>query len=195
MTPVLNTLYKQWLLQIILGLVCIGFLGGCDAPKTHKNLMPVEANDTNIEQLPLKGYRGILFTMNKDEVIEKFGCASYELTIGCPFYDGIRDETLWVIFNESGRMILMKRDMGYFNYEESQAILNRFTKKYTVAYEPSPATLNTYKIGLRDTLSFVFANGQVVFQVGRSYNKRNELTNIFIFPPDVGDKFLENVRR
>jgi len=180
--------------HLLIPLVILLSTIGCDAPQLHKNLISPEAKDFSEEKLPLLGYRGILFSMSKEEVIQKFHCTSYELTIGCPFYDGEKDETLWITYNESGRMILMKRDLGYFNLAQAQETLNRFSKKYTVAYEPSPATLNTYNIGLKDTLSFVFANGQIAFQVGRSYNKRNELANVFIFPPDVGEAFLENVR-
>ncbi len=182
--------------QFILSIAITGLtLAACDAPKSHRNIITPDEKDFIVEKLPLRGYRGILFTMTKDEVIKQFGCTKYELTIGCPFFDGEKEEMLWVIFNEAGRMVLMKRDMGYFNYEKNQAILERFAKKYTVAYEPSPATLNAYQIGLRDTLSFVFADGQVAFQVGRSYNKRNELVNIYIFPPDVGATFLEKAKR
>ena len=177
-------------------IICLCILmTACDAPVAHKNIITPEAKDLQEETLPLKGYRGISFTLTKEEVIEKFKCTAYELTIGCPFFDGEKDEMLWITFNEAGRMILMKRDLGYFNYDQAQSLLTLFSKKYTVAYEPSPATLNTYKIGLKDTLSFVFANGQVVFQVGRSFNKRNELMNIFIFPEDVGATFLENVKK
>jgi hypothetical protein len=183
-------------IQIILISITLSlFVSACDAPVTHKNIIEPEAKNLELESLPLKGYRGILFTMTKDEVIRKFKCTEYELTIGCPFFDGKKEDMLWVTYNESGRMILMKRDLGYFNFDQAQTFIDIFKQKYSVAYEPSPASLNTYKIGLKDTLSFVFANGQIVFQVGRSFNKRNELMNIFIFPPDVGATFLENVKK
>ncbi len=187
--------FSKSIQSLIILISCSLFITACEAPVAHKNIIPPEAKDLQEENLPLKGYRGILFTLTKDEVVNKFKCTEYELTIGCPFFDGEKDEMLWITFNEAGRIILMKRDLGYFNFEQAQTLLTIFSKKYTVAYDPSPATLNTYKIGLKDTLSFVFANGQVVFQVGRSFNKRNELMNVFIFPPDVGATFLENVKK
>jgi len=191
----MNTPFLKSIQSLFLFICITLLLTACDAPVAHKNIITPEAKDTQEEVLPLKGYRGIPFTLTKEEVIDKFKCTAYELTIGCPFFDGEKDEMLWITFNEAGRMVLMKRDLGYFNFDQAQSILTLFSKKYTVAYEPSPATLNTYKIGLKDTLSFVFANGQVVFQVGRSFNKRNELMNIFIFPQDVGETFLENVKK
>ena len=186
---------KKISISTLLALCILFLLVACDAPKSHKNIIAPENKDFTPEKLPMTEFRGIPFTMSKEDLIKKFGCTKYELTVGCPFYDGEKEEMLWVIFNEAGRIVLMKRDLGYFNYEANQKLLSRLAKKYTVAYEPSPATLNAYQIGLRDSLSFVFADGQVVFQVGRSYNKRNELVNLFIFPADVGATFLEKVQR
>lgn len=168
-------------------------LSGCDAPKNYKNIITPEILDVAPEKLPLKGYRGILFTMSKDDLTKQFGCNVYELTVGCDFYDGSKVDTAWVVFNEAGRIVFIKKDLGYFNQEVAQEILNRFNKKFPIASEPSPFVLNSYNIGLKDTLSYVYADGQVVFQIGRSYNKRNQLVNIFYFPPDIGASFLESV--
>ena len=170
-------------------------LCACDAPKLYKNIILSEENDFKEEELPLRGYRGILFTMTKEEVIQKFGCQQYELTVGCPFFDGEKEDMVWLTFNESGRMIVMKKDMGYFREADASQMIDRLTKKYTLAYEPSSGVLNTYNIGLKDTLSYAFGNGQVAYQIGRSFNKKNQLVNIYFFPPDVGATFLESIRR
>jgi len=183
------------MMRHIFKLLALLALCACDAPKLYKNIIPSEVYDFKEEEIPLRGYRGILFTMTKEDVIKKFSCQQYEQTVGCPFFDGEKEDMVWLTFNESGRMIVMKKDMGYFREADASLMIDRLTKKYTLAYEPSSGVLNTYNIGLKDTLSYVFGNGQVAYQIGRSLNKKNQLVNIYFFPPDVGATFLESVRR
>ena len=62
------------MIRHIFMLLALLVLCACDAPKIYKNIIPSEVNDFKEEELPLRGYRGILFTMTKEEVIQKFGC-------------------------------------------------------------------------------------------------------------------------
>ena len=98
------------------------------------------------------------------------------------------------MFNEANRLIVIKRELGYFNAEHAQQIIERFTLKYGLDYEPTDGQESAFKAGLRKTKTYVFGKGQVAFQIGRSLNNRNELMLIYYFPEDVGATFAKSIQ-
>ena len=179
------------LTRAILGLSTISLLscGNNDpAPKAE-----VWLPDTASVKLPMEEYAGIPFNTSGQEAIEKFKCTQYDLTYSCKVKNGEKDEHLWLIYNEAGRMVLMKKELGYYKQEVADAIIERFTIKYGLDYSPSAGQESAFASGVRKTKSYVFGGGQVAFQIGRSLNNRNELMLVYFFPEDVGATFAKSV--
>lgn len=175
-------------------LVLVLQLNGCgkdeESPTKPARWLP----DTSAEQLPIQKYQGVNFAGSKEQIKNQFKCTEYELTLSCKIkVNGIEDH-IWIIFNESNRVIVVKKELGYFNAEHAQQIIERFTLKYGLYYEPTTGQENAFKTGLRTTKTYLFGNGQVAFQVGRSLNNRNELMLIYYFPEDVGATFAKSIQ-
>jgi len=149
--------------------------------------------DTIVVKLPMEEYAGIPFNTSGQEAIEKFKCTQYDLTYSCKVKNGEKEEDLWLIYNEVGRMVLMKKELGYYKQEVAEAIIERFTIKYGLDYSPSAGQESAFSSGVRKTKSYVFGGGQVAFQIGRSLNNRNELMLVYFFPEDVGTTFAKSV--
>jgi hypothetical protein len=85
----------------------------------------------------LEEYAGIPFNTSGQEAIEKFKCTQYDLTYSCKVKNNEKEEDLWLIYNEAGRMVLMKKELGYYKKDVADAIIERFTIKYGLDYSPS----------------------------------------------------------
>ena len=85
----------------------------------------------------MEEYAGIPFNTSGQEAIEKFKCAQYDLTYSCKVKNNEKEEDLWLIYNEAGRMVLMKKELGYYKKDVADAIIERFTIKYGLDYSPS----------------------------------------------------------
>jgi hypothetical protein len=149
--------------------------------------------DTATVKLPMEEYAGIPFNTTGQEAVEKFKCTQYDLTFSCKVKNGEKDEDLWLIYNEAGRMVLMKKELGYYKQEVADAIIERFAIKYGLDYKPSDGQESAFASGVRKTKTYVFGGGQVAFQIGRSLNNRNELMLVYFFPEDVGSTFAKSV--
>ena len=150
--------------------------------------------DTKAEQLPITNYQGIRFSGSKEQIKNQFKCTEYELTLSCKLNFGGQEDHVWVIFNETGRVVLIKKELGYFNSEHAQQIIERLTLKYGLDFEPTSGQERAFKAGLRKTKTYLFGKGQVAFQVGRSLNNRNELMLVYYFPEDVGATFAKSIQ-
>jgi hypothetical protein len=149
--------------------------------------------DTAVVKLPMEEYAGIPFNTSGQDAVEKFKCTQYDLTYSCKVKNGEKEEDLWLIYNEVGRMVLMKKELGYYNKEVADTIIERLTIKYGMDYSPSEGQESAFASGVRKTKSYVFGGGQVAFQIGRSLNNRNELMLVYFFPEDVGTTFAKSV--
>jgi hypothetical protein len=149
--------------------------------------------DTAVVKLPMEEYAGIPFNTSGEEAIEKLKCTKYDLTYSCKVKNGEKEEDIWLIYNEAGRMVLMKKELGYYKKEVADAIIERLSIKYGLDYSPSEGQESAFASGVRKTKSYVFGGGQVAFQVGRSLNNRNELMLVYFFPEDVGATFAKSV--
>lgn len=149
--------------------------------------------DTVVATLPLEEYAGIPFTTSANEAVEKFKCTQYDLTYSCKVNYRGKNEDIWLIYNEVGRLVLMKKELGYYKKEVADTIIERFTIKYGIDYSPSEGQESAFASGVRKTKTFVFGGGQVAFQIGRSLNNRNELMMVYFFPEDVGATFAKSV--
>jgi hypothetical protein len=178
--------------QLSLTCACLAFLGGCGDKAEPANTKPW-IPDTAVMKLPLEGYKGIPFNISKEEAKTQFPCTEYELTLSCKMKEGSAEEQVWLIYNEAGRMVLMKKELGYYNKEVADTIIERFTIKYGLDYTPSEGQESAFAAGIRKSKTYIFAGGQVAFQIGRSLNNRNELMLIYYFPEDVGTTFAKSV--
>lgn len=149
--------------------------------------------DTKVVQLPFESYAGIAFNTSKEDAKNIHGCTAYELSFSCKINSDGKEEQIWLIYNEAGRMVLMKKELGYFNKEIADTIIERFTIKYGLDYQPSEGQESAFAAGIRKSKTYVFGGGQVAFQIGRSLNNRNELMLIYYFPEDVGTTFAKSV--
>lgn len=149
--------------------------------------------DTKVVQLPFEGYAGIAFNTSKEDAKDIHGCTAYELSFSCKVTTDGNEEQIWLIYNEAGRMVLMKKELGYFSKEVADKIIERFTIKYGLDYKPSEGQESAFSAGIRKSKTYVFGGGQVAFQIGRSLNNRNELMLIYYFPEDVGTTFAKSV--
>lgn len=170
------------------------FLSACGKNEAENSKQTAWLPDTQVEQLPITGYQGINFSGSKDQIKTQFNCTEYELTLSCKIKLNGKEDHVWVIFNESGRVIVIKKELGYFNAEQAQQIIERFTLKYGLDFEPTDGQESAFKAGLRKTKTYVFGKGQIAFQVGRSLNNRNELMLIYYFPEDVGATFATSIQ-
>jgi hypothetical protein len=177
--------------RTILGLMTISLLacGNNETPTQAEVWLP----DTAAVKLPMEEYAGIAFNTSGQEAVDKFKCTQYDLTYSCKVKNGEKDEDLWLIYNEAGRMVLMKKELGYYKKEVADAIIERLTIKYGLDYSPSEGQESAFASGVRKTKTFVFGGGQVAFQIGRSLNNRNELMLVYFFPEDVGATFAKSV--
>jgi hypothetical protein len=149
--------------------------------------------DTKVVKMPMDDYAGIPFNTTRDEAKEKFNCTAYELSLSCKVKVDDKEESIWLIYNEAGRLVLMKKELGYYNKEIADTIIERLTIKYGLDYTPSESQESAFAAGIRKTKTYVFGGGQVAFQIGRSLNNRNELMLVYFFPEDVGTTFAKSV--
>jgi len=169
-------------------------ISGCGKGEVEKSKPTAWLPDTKAEQLPILGYQGINFSGSKEQIKNQFNCTEYELTLSCKIKVDGNEDHVWAIYNESGRMILIKKELGYFNKEQAQQIIERFILKYGLDHEPTEGQLSAFNAGLRKTKTYLFGKGQVAFQVGRSLNNRNELMLVYYFPEDVGAAFANSIQ-
>ena len=149
--------------------------------------------DTKVVKLPMDDYAGIPFNTTREEAKDKFNCTAYELSFSCKVKVDDKEEAIWLIYNEAGRLVLMKKELGYYNKEIADTIIERFTIKYGLDYTPSEGQESAFAAGIRKSKTYVFGGGQVAFQIGRSLNNRNELMLVYFFPEDVGTTFAKSV--
>jgi hypothetical protein len=149
--------------------------------------------DTKVVKLPMEEYATIPFNTTREEAKEKFACTAYELSFSCKIKAGDTEEQIWLIYNEAGRLVLMKKELGYYKKEVADTIIERFTIKYGLDYTPSEGQESAFAAGIRKSKTYIFGGGQVAFQIGRSLNNRNELMLIYYFPEDVGTTFAKSV--
>jgi len=176
----------------VASLFCAALLSACcdkePATKTEQWLP-----DTKVVKLPFEEYAGITFNTSREDAKNIHGCTAYELSFSCKVPQDGKEEQIWLIYNEAGRMVLMKKELGYFNKAVADTIIERFTIKYGLDYAPSEGQESAFSAGLRKSKTYVFAGGQVAFQIGRSLNNRNELMLVYYFPEDVGTTFAKSV--
>ena len=149
--------------------------------------------DTKVVKLPMDDYAGIPFNTTREEAKEKYNCTAYELSFSCKIKVDDKEEAIWLIYNEAGRLVLMKKELGYYNKQTGDTIIERFTIKYGLDYTPSEGQESAFAAGIRKSKTYVFGGGQVAFQIGRSLNNRNELMLVYFFPEDVGTTFAKSV--
>jgi hypothetical protein len=149
--------------------------------------------DTKVVKLPMEDYATIPFNTTREDAKDKFSCTAYELSFSCKIKTDGKEEAIWLIYNEAGRLVLMKKELGYYNKDVADTIIARFTIKYGLDYTPSDGQESAFAAGIRKSKTYIFAGGQVAFQIGRSLNNRNELMLIYYFPEDVGSTFAKSV--
>ena len=149
--------------------------------------------DTKVVKLPMDDYAGVPFNTTREEAKEKYSCNAYELSFSCKIKVDGKEEAIWLIYNEAGRLVLMKKELGYYNKQVADTIIERFTIKYGLDYTPSEGQESAFAAGIRKSKTYVFGGGQVAFQIGRSLNNRNELMLVYFFPEDVGTTFAKSV--
>ena len=178
----------RYLLPLVASLMLFACSQEKDAVKTE-----VWVPDTKVVKLPMEEYATIPFNTTREEAKDKFGCSAYELSFSCKITADGKEEAFWLIYNEAGRLVLMKKELGYFNKEVADTIIERFTIKYGLDYMPSEGQESAFSAGIRKSKTYIFGGGQVAFQIGRSLNNRNELMLIYYFPEDVGTTFAKSV--
>ena len=176
-------------------LIIIGYLllTGCTNNESEANTKPW-LPDTAVVKLPMEEYLGIPFNIAREEARDKFGCTAYELSLSCKIKNGDVEEQIWLIYNEAGRMVLMKKELGYFNKTVADTIIERFTIKYGLDFTPTEGQESAFAAGIRKSKTYIFGGGQIAFQIGRSMNNRNELMLVYFFPEDVGTTFAKSVQ-
>ncbi len=182
---------KTWLqLAYLFGLCLI--LAACSKNEDQAKV-EVWLPDTKVVKLPMEEYAGIPFNTTREEAKEKFNCTAYELSFSCKAKVDDKVESIWLIYNEAGRLVLMKKELGYYKKDVADTIIERFTIKYGLDYTPSEGQESAFAAGIRKSKTYVFGGGQVAFQIGRSMNNRNELMLVYFFPEDVGATFAKSV--
>jgi uncharacterized lipoprotein YehR (DUF1307 family) len=182
---------KTWL-QLTYALSLSLMLASC-GNNEEQSQAEVWLPDTKVVKLPMEDYAGIPFNTTREEAKEKFNCTAYELSFSCKVKVDDKEEGIWLIYNEAGRLVLMKKELGYFNKEVADTIIERLTIKYGLDYTPSEGQESAFAAGIRKSKTYVFGGGQVAFQIGRSMNNRNELMLVYFFPEDVGTTFAKSV--
>jgi len=66
--------------------------------------------DTKVVKMPMDDYAGIPFNTTREEAKEKFNCTAYELSFSCKVKVDDKEEAIWLIYNEAGRLVLMKKN-------------------------------------------------------------------------------------
>ena len=100
---------------------------GCTNNEKEANSKPWLPDTTKVT-LPLEDYLGIPFNTPREEAKEKFGCTAYELSFSCTIKNGDHEEQIWLIYNEAGRMVLMKKELlwsshvTYFRFDKYETI-------------------------------------------------------------------------
>ena len=178
----------RYLLPLVASLMLLACSQEKDAVKTE-----VWVPDTKVVKLPMEEYATIPFNTTREEAKDKFGCTAYELSFNCKITADGKEEAFWLIYNEAGRLVLMKKELGYFNKEVADTIIERFTIKYGLDFTPSEGQESAFAAGIRKSKTYIFGGGQVAFQIGRSLNNRNELMLVYFFPEDVGTTFAKSV--
>lgn len=181
------TTFRSAALCILIALLC-----ACSA-KEEQAKTEVWLPDTKVVKMPMEDYAGIPFNTTREEAKEKYNCTAYELSFSCKMKHGDQEESIWLIYNEAGRLVLMKKELGYFKKDVADTIIERFTIKYGLDYTPSEGQESAFAAGIKKSKTYVFGGGQVAFQVGRSLNNRNELMLVYFFPEDVGTTFAKSV--
>jgi len=182
----------SYLPHSILPLILLFCLTGCGEDKQQANTQSW-LPDTKVIKLPFEEYAGIAFNTSREDAMKIHGCNAYELSFNCKVPQDGKEEQIWLIYNEAGRMVLMKKELGYFNKAVADTIIERFSIKYGLDYQPSEGQESAFSAGIRKSKTYVFGGGQVAFQIGRSLNNRNELMLIYYFPEDVGSTFAKSV--
>ena len=177
----------------LFSLVLVSLIAVACGNKEEQAKAEVWLPDTKVVKLPMDDYAGIPFNTTREEAKEKFNCTAYELSFSCKIKVDDKEEAIWLIYNEAGRLVLMKKELGYFNKEIADTIIERFTIKYGLDYTPSEGQESAFAAGIRKSKTYVFGGGQVAFQIGRSLNNRNELMLVYFFPEDVGTTFAKSV--
>ena len=178
----------RYLLPLVASLMLLACSQEKDAVKTE-----VWLPDTKVVKLPMEEHATVPFNTTREEAKDKFACTAYELSFSCKIKIDGKEESIWLIYNEAGRLVLMKKELGYFNKEVADTIIERFTIKYGLDYMPSEGQESAFSAGIRKSKTYIFGGGQVAFQIGRSLNNRNELMLIYYFPEDVGTTFAKSV--
>jgi hypothetical protein len=173
-------------------------LSGCDDSPQSQHIpdttIRTAQEPVTAAQLPLSGYRDVLFTMPRKDIEAKYKCTVYEFSLNCQMPTKEDKEFVWFNFNEAGRMIYIKKELGYFDEKKSAPLLSQLDKMYGLSFEPTPKQVEDYFTGVKSSKNYMFAKGQVSFQIARSMNKTNQLMLIFYFPPDVGREMLSNLQ-
>jgi hypothetical protein len=178
--------------SFVVSLFCAALLSACgdkEPAAKAEQWLP----DTKVVKLPFEEYAGITFNTSREDAKNIHGCTAYELSFSCKVPQDGKEEQIWLIYNEAGRMVLMKKELGYFNKEVADTIIERFSIKYGLDYQPSEGQESAFSAGIRKSKTYVFGGGQVAFQIGRSLNNRNELMLVYFFPEDVGTTFAKSV--
>lgn len=76
-----------------------------------------------------------------------------------------KEDHVWIMFNEANRLIVIKRELGYFNAEHAQQIIERFTLKYGLDYEPTDGQESAFKAGLRKTKPMYLGRAKLLFRL------------------------------
>ena len=174
---------------LLISLFCLTSCGEDKQQANTQSWLP----DTKVIKLPFEEYAGITFNTSREDALKIHGCTAYELSFSCKVPQDGKEEQIWLIYNEAGRMVLMKKELGYFNKEVADTIIERFSIKYGLDYQPSEGQESAFSAGIRKSKTYVFGGGQVAFQIGRSLNNRNELMLVYFFPEDVGTTFAKSV--
>ena len=185
------TIIKPWIYLIFAAAIALS-LAAC-GNKEEQAKAEVWLPDTKVVKMPMDDYAGIPFNTTREEAKEKFNCTAYELSFNCKVKVDDKEEAIWLIYNEAGRLVLMKKELGYYNKQVADTIIERLTIKYGLDYTPSEGQESAFAAGIRKSKTYVFGGGQVAFQIGRSLNNRNELMLVYFFPEDVGTTFAKSV--
>ena len=185
------TIIKPWIYLIFAAVIALS-LAAC-GNKEEQAKAEVWLPDTKVVKMPMDDYAGIPFNTTREEAKEKFNCTAYELSFSCKVKVDDIEEAIWLIYNEAGRLVLMKKELGYYNKQVADTIIERLTIKYGLDYTPSEGQESAFAAGIRKSKTYVFGGGQVAFQIGRSLNNRNELMLVYFFPEDVGTTFAKSV--
>jgi len=111
-----------WVMPI---LIAATLLNGCSKNDTEKSKQAYWLPDAKEEQLPLVAYHGISYTGSKEQIKNQFKCTEYESTLSCKIKVDDKEDHVWIMFNESDRLIVIKKELGYFNPEQAQQIIDR----------------------------------------------------------------------